>query len=126
MAKMMESLKLQIQEETRCRLAAISHGLELLTIEGKLSGWQKEELLTEQHKAFWGEAELFSRGERARAWGGCSPSGVPGAAGHGGQGWGQPLQASQRRSSTRETSATCASHRRFRLTGALASCSRAT
>ncbi|XP_073093968.1 evC complex member EVC isoform X6 [Manis javanica] len=61
MAKMMESLKLQIQEETRCRLAAISHGLELLTIEGKLSGWQKEELLTEQHKAFWGEAELFSR-----------------------------------------------------------------
>nr|XP_036883140.1 ellis-van Creveld syndrome protein [Manis javanica] len=61
MAKMMESLKLQIQEETRCRLAAISHGLELLTIEGKLSGRQKEELLTEQHKAFWAEAELFGR-----------------------------------------------------------------
>ncbi|KAK2505485.1 hypothetical protein MC885_007509 [Smutsia gigantea] len=61
MAKMMESLKLQIQEETKCQLAAISHGLELLTIEGKLSGQQKEELLTEQHKAFWGEAELFGR-----------------------------------------------------------------
>ncbi|XP_044931454.1 ellis-van Creveld syndrome protein isoform X2 [Mustela putorius furo] len=61
MAKMIESLKLQIQEETKCRLAALSHGLELLTIEGKLSGRQKEELLTQQHKAFWGEAERFSR-----------------------------------------------------------------
>ncbi|XP_054364979.1 evC complex member EVC isoform X7 [Mirounga angustirostris] len=60
MAKMIESLKLQIQEETKCRLAALSHGLELLTIEGKLSGRQKEELLTQQHKAFWGEAERFS------------------------------------------------------------------
>ncbi|XP_032255653.1 ellis-van Creveld syndrome protein isoform X2 [Phoca vitulina] len=60
MAKMIESLKLQIQEETKCRLAALSHGLELLTIEGKLSGRQKEELLTQQHKAFWGEAEHFS------------------------------------------------------------------
>nr|XP_019573571.1 PREDICTED: ellis-van Creveld syndrome protein isoform X1 [Rhinolophus sinicus]XP_019573574.1 PREDICTED: ellis-van Creveld syndrome protein isoform X4 [Rhinolophus sinicus] len=61
MAKMIESLKLQIQEETKCRLAAISRSLELLTVEGKLSGGQKEELLTQQHKTFWGEAERFSR-----------------------------------------------------------------
>ncbi|XP_066134859.1 evC complex member EVC isoform X4 [Saccopteryx bilineata] len=61
MAKMVESLKLQIQEETKCRLAAISRGLDLLTAEGRLSGRQKEELLTQQHKAFWEEAEHFSR-----------------------------------------------------------------
>ncbi|KAM5285875.1 evC complex member EVC isoform 2-T2 [Hipposideros larvatus] len=61
MAKMIECLKLQIQEETKCRLAAISRGLELLTVEGKLSARQKEELLTQQHKTFWGEAERFSR-----------------------------------------------------------------
>ncbi|XP_058923434.1 evC complex member EVC isoform X2 [Kogia breviceps] len=60
-AKTIEFLKLQIQEETRCRLAAISHSLELLTVEGKLSGRQKEELLTQQHKAFWEEAERFGR-----------------------------------------------------------------
>ncbi|XP_055241775.2 evC complex member EVC isoform X4 [Gorilla gorilla gorilla] len=61
MAKVIEFLKLHVQEETRCRLAAISHGLELLAGEGKLSGRQKEELLTQQHKAFWQEAERFSR-----------------------------------------------------------------
>ncbi|XP_006163261.1 ellis-van Creveld syndrome protein [Tupaia chinensis] len=61
MAKAVEFLKLQIQEETKCRLAAISRGPELLTIEGRLSGRQKEELLTQQHKAFWEEAEHFSR-----------------------------------------------------------------
>ncbi|XP_036708432.1 ellis-van Creveld syndrome protein isoform X5 [Balaenoptera musculus] len=60
-AKTIEFLKLQIQEETRCHLAAISHSLELLTVEGKLSGRQKEELLTQQHKAFWEEAERFGR-----------------------------------------------------------------
>lgn len=54
MARMIESLKLQVQEETKCRLAAISRGLELLTVEGKLSVRQKEELLTQQHKTFWG------------------------------------------------------------------------
>ncbi|XP_053073568.1 evC complex member EVC isoform X3 [Acinonyx jubatus] len=62
MAKTIESLKLQIQEETRCRLAALSRSLELLTVEGRLSGRQKEELLAQQHKAFWGEAERFGRG----------------------------------------------------------------
>ncbi|XP_005366011.1 ellis-van Creveld syndrome protein isoform X1 [Microtus ochrogaster] len=61
MARMVEFLRTQIQEETKCRLAAISHGLELLTIQGQLSGRQKEELLTQQHKAFWEEAECFGR-----------------------------------------------------------------
>ncbi|XP_051020951.1 evC complex member EVC [Acomys russatus] len=61
MARMVEFLRTQIQEETRCRLAAISHGLELLTVQGHLSGRQKEELLTQQHKAFWEEAECFGR-----------------------------------------------------------------
>ncbi|XP_062964270.1 evC complex member EVC isoform X2 [Cynocephalus volans] len=61
MAKTIESLRLQIQEETKCRLAAISRSLELPTIEGKLSGQQKEEMLTQQHKAFWEEAEHFGR-----------------------------------------------------------------
>lgn len=94
MAKMIESLKLQIQEETKCRLAAISQSLEPLTVEGKLSGWQKEELLTQQHKTFWGEAERFSRGERARALG-HGPR-VPCAVGRGRQGGGgQQLQVSQ-------------------------------
>ncbi|XP_027400807.1 ellis-van Creveld syndrome protein isoform X2 [Bos indicus x Bos taurus] len=60
-AKTMEFLKLQVQEETKCRLAGISRSLELLTIEGKLSGREKEDLLTQQHKAFWEEAEGFSR-----------------------------------------------------------------
>ncbi|XP_059960281.1 evC complex member EVC isoform X5 [Mesoplodon densirostris] len=60
-AKTIEFLKLQIREETRCRLAAIAHSLELLTVEGKLSGRQREELLTQQHKAFWEEAERFGR-----------------------------------------------------------------
>lgn len=83
MAKMIECLKLQVQEETKCRLAALSHSLELLTIEGKLSGRQKEELLRQQHKAFWGEAERFSRGEWAKA-----GSGVPSCAGVGGRGLG--------------------------------------
>ncbi|XP_036901960.1 ellis-van Creveld syndrome protein isoform X1 [Sturnira hondurensis] len=61
MAKVIEFLKQQVQEETKCRLAAISRSLDGLTIEGRLSGAQKEELLTQQHKAFWGEAERFSR-----------------------------------------------------------------
>ncbi|XP_059531950.1 evC complex member EVC isoform X2 [Myotis daubentonii] len=61
MAKTIEFLRLQIQEETRCRLAAISRSLDLLAAQGRLSGRQKEELLTQQHKAFWEEAERFSR-----------------------------------------------------------------
>ena len=65
MAKVIESLKQQIQEETKCRLAAISRSLDGLTAEGRLSAGQKEELLTQQHKAFWEEAEHFGRGERA-------------------------------------------------------------
>ncbi|XP_036184472.1 ellis-van Creveld syndrome protein isoform X2 [Myotis myotis] len=61
MAKTIEFLRLQIQEETRCRLAAISRSLDLLVAQGRLSARQKEELLTQQHKAFWEEAERFSR-----------------------------------------------------------------
>ncbi|XP_047654482.1 evC complex member EVC isoform X2 [Phacochoerus africanus] len=61
MAKTIAFLKLQIQEETRCRLAAISRSLEQLAVEGTLSGRQKEELLTQQHKAFWEEVERFNR-----------------------------------------------------------------
>uniref|UniRef100_A0A4X2LUF6 EvC ciliary complex subunit 1 n=1 Tax=Vombatus ursinus TaxID=29139 RepID=A0A4X2LUF6_VOMUR len=57
MAKMINSLKLQIQEETKCRLTVISRALESLTVVGKLSVRQKEELLTQLHKAFWEEVE---------------------------------------------------------------------
>lgn len=78
MAKTIEFLRLQIQEETKCRLAAISRSLDLLAAQGRLSGRQKEELLTQQHKAFWEEAERFSRGERllrglGPGWGSKSP-----------------------------------------------------
>ena len=62
MARMVEFLRTQLQEETKGRLAAISHGLELLTVQGQLSAKQKEELLTQQHKAFWEETECFGRG----------------------------------------------------------------
>lgn len=61
LAKMIEFLRLQIQEETKCRLAAIARSLDLLAARGRLSGRQKEELLTQQHKALWEEAERFSR-----------------------------------------------------------------
>ncbi|KAG8505836.1 Ellis-van Creveld syndrome protein [Galemys pyrenaicus] len=60
-ARMMETLRLQLQEETKCRLAATARSLELLSVEGRLSGRQREELLTQQQKAFWGEVERFSR-----------------------------------------------------------------
>ncbi|XP_074130245.1 evC complex member EVC isoform X3 [Sminthopsis crassicaudata] len=60
MAKMINSLKLQIQEETKCWLMVISRALDSLTIAGKLSVRQKEELLTQLHKAFWEEAEHYN------------------------------------------------------------------
>ncbi|XP_054994337.1 evC complex member EVC isoform X2 [Sorex araneus] len=60
-AKAMEALKLQMQEEARCRLAVLTRGLERLAAGGRLSGQQKEDALTQQHRAFWGEAERFSR-----------------------------------------------------------------
>ncbi|XP_072476297.1 evC complex member EVC isoform X1 [Notamacropus eugenii] len=60
MAKMINSLKLQIQEETKCRLTVISQALESLTIAGKLSVRQKEELLTQLHKACWEEVEHYN------------------------------------------------------------------
>ncbi|XP_054438204.1 evC complex member EVC [Pteronotus mesoamericanus] len=61
LAKGVEFLKQQIQEETKSLLAAISRSLDGLTVEGALSAGQKEELLTRQHKAFWEEAERFSQ-----------------------------------------------------------------
>ncbi|XP_055988761.1 evC complex member EVC [Sorex fumeus] len=60
-AKAMEALKLQMQEEARCRLAVLSRVLERLTAGGQLSGQQKEDTLTQQHRAFWGETERFTR-----------------------------------------------------------------
>ncbi|XP_036618191.1 ellis-van Creveld syndrome protein [Trichosurus vulpecula] len=60
MAKMISSLKLQIQEETKCWLTVISRALESLTIAGKLSVRQKEEMLTQLHKAFWEEVERYN------------------------------------------------------------------
>ncbi|XP_074085906.1 evC complex member EVC [Macrotis lagotis] len=60
MAKMINSLKLQIQDETKCRLTVISQALDSLTIAGKLSVRQKEELLTQLHKAFWEEVEHYN------------------------------------------------------------------
>lgn len=62
MAKALEMLKRQVQEEAESRLAALSQALEQLTAGSRLSGQQKEELLTQQHKAFWGQAEHFGRG----------------------------------------------------------------
>ncbi|XP_019065811.1 ellis-van Creveld syndrome protein isoform X3 [Fukomys damarensis] len=61
MAKLIACLLTQIQEETKCRLAAMSRSLDLLAVQGTLSGRQKEELLAQQHKAFWEEAEHFGR-----------------------------------------------------------------
>ncbi|XP_012372158.1 ellis-van Creveld syndrome protein isoform X2 [Octodon degus] len=61
MAKLIESLRTQIQEETKCRLAAMSHSLDLLTAQGTLSSRQKEDLLAQQHKAFWEEAGHFGQ-----------------------------------------------------------------
>ncbi|XP_049637608.1 evC complex member EVC [Suncus etruscus] len=61
MAKALEMLKRQVQEEAESWLAALSQSLEQLTAGSRLSGQQKEELLTQQHKAFWGQAEHFGR-----------------------------------------------------------------
>ncbi|XP_038600780.1 ellis-van Creveld syndrome protein [Tachyglossus aculeatus] len=58
-ARTIESLKSQLQDETKCRLSVISQTLEALAVEGKLSGRLKEELLTRLHKAFWEEVSHF-------------------------------------------------------------------
>ncbi|XP_067412512.1 evC complex member EVC isoform X2 [Emydura macquarii macquarii] len=53
MVKMVDFLKTKIQEESKCRLNAVSGILDQLTIKSNLSVTQKEELLTGLHKAFW-------------------------------------------------------------------------
>ncbi|XP_075425715.1 evC complex member EVC isoform X2 [Ascaphus truei] len=60
MAKVVDSLKYEIQEESECRLSAVSKTLEQLTIKKKLSARQKELHLTELFKAFWEELSQFN------------------------------------------------------------------
>ncbi|CAN2388574.1 endochondral bone growth [Pristimantis euphronides] len=61
MAKVIESLKFQIQEESECRLNAVSKTLEQLTIKKKLTVKQKERHLTELFKDFWEEVARYNK-----------------------------------------------------------------
>ncbi|XP_065591869.1 evC complex member EVC isoform X1 [Cyrtonyx montezumae] len=58
--KMLDSLKSCIPEECRCRLNVLSNILDNLTVKNKLSVRQKEELLTDLHKAFWEQLAHFT------------------------------------------------------------------
>ncbi|XP_064306852.1 evC complex member EVC [Phalacrocorax carbo] len=60
MVKMIDSLKSYIPEECKCRLNMVSNILDHLTVKNNLSVQQKEELLTDLHKAFWEQLALFS------------------------------------------------------------------
>nr|XP_033805379.1 ellis-van Creveld syndrome protein isoform X2 [Geotrypetes seraphini] len=60
MAKVADSLKSQIQQESECRLNAVSKTLQQLTPKKKLTIRQKEQRLTELLKAFWEEVALFN------------------------------------------------------------------
>ncbi|KFU93742.1 Ellis-van Creveld syndrome protein, partial [Chaetura pelagica] len=60
MVKMIDSLKSYIPEECKCRLNILSNILDHLTVKNKLSVRQKEELLTDLHKAFWDQLAHFS------------------------------------------------------------------
>ncbi|KAM4809553.1 evC complex member EVC isoform 2-T2 [Rhinophrynus dorsalis] len=60
MAKVVDSLKYQIQEESECRLNAVSKTLEKLTIKKQISVRQKERHLTELFKAFWDEVARYN------------------------------------------------------------------
>lgn len=62
MAKVVESLKYQIQEESECRLNAVSKTLEQLTMKKKLTVKQKERHLTELFKDFWEEVSRYNKG----------------------------------------------------------------
>ncbi|KAM4051542.1 evC complex member EVC [Anomaloglossus baeobatrachus] len=62
MAKVVESLKYQIQEESECRLNAVSKTLEQLMIKKKLTVKQKEQHLTELFKDFWEEVSRYNKG----------------------------------------------------------------
>lgn len=61
--KMIDSLKSYIPEECKCRLNTVSNILDQLTVKNNLSVRQKEELLTDLHKAFWEQLAHFSNGE---------------------------------------------------------------
>ncbi|KAM9661044.1 evC complex member EVC isoform 4-T4 [Morphnus guianensis] len=58
--KMIDSLKSYIPEECKCRLNIVSNILDNLTVKNNLSVRQKEELLTDLHKAFWEQLAHFS------------------------------------------------------------------
>uniref|UniRef100_A0A669P784 EvC ciliary complex subunit 1 n=1 Tax=Phasianus colchicus TaxID=9054 RepID=A0A669P784_PHACC len=60
MVKVVDSLKSCIPEECRCRLNMLSNILDHLTVKNKLSVRQKEELLTDLHKAFWEQLAHFT------------------------------------------------------------------
>ncbi|NXA45655.1 EVC protein, partial [Nothocercus julius] len=58
--KAVDSLKSYIPEECKCRLNTVSNILDHLTVKNNLSVRQKEELLTDLHKAFWEQLAHFS------------------------------------------------------------------
>ncbi|NXC39082.1 EVC protein, partial [Penelope pileata] len=60
MVKMIDSLKSYIPEGCKCRLNIVSNILDHLTVKNKLSVRQKEELLTDLHKAFWEQLADFT------------------------------------------------------------------
>ncbi|NWR59745.1 EVC protein, partial [Bucorvus abyssinicus] len=60
MVKMIDSMKSYIPEECKCRLNIVSNILDHLTVKNNLSVRQKEELLTDLHKAFWEQLAHFS------------------------------------------------------------------
>ena len=60
---MIDSLKSYIPEECKGRLNIVSNILDHLTVKNNLSVRQKEELLTDLHKAFWEQLAHFSNGK---------------------------------------------------------------
>ncbi|XP_039584884.1 ellis-van Creveld syndrome protein isoform X2 [Passer montanus] len=60
MVKMIDSLKSSIPEECKGRLNTVSNILDHLTVKNNLSVRQKEELLTDLHKAFWEQLAHYS------------------------------------------------------------------
>ncbi|XP_053556276.1 evC complex member EVC [Bombina bombina] len=60
MAKVVDSLKYQIQEESECRLNAVSKTLQKLNNNQKITVRQKERHLTELFKAFWEEVAQYN------------------------------------------------------------------
>ncbi|NXX83369.1 EVC protein, partial [Urocolius indicus] len=60
MLKMIDSLKSYIPEVCKCRLNIVSNILDYLTVKNNLTVRQKEELLTDLHKAFWEQLAHFT------------------------------------------------------------------